>query len=146
MNAKDKLSARLMDAFLGETPSVAWGELLREASIELRTPPAWWDAMHEVEHRLSSAAAEVDCFNVYESLAVVRDIIDDNIPAGRPNEGTPTLDQLLSLLPGAHYMDPPDGGDVPLLEQLRRMANDAMHWRNLRAAIKTESATPPAGA
>ncbi|KUM02727.1 hypothetical protein AWB61_02915 [Chromobacterium sp. F49] len=26
-------------------------------------------------------------------------------------------------------MDPPDGGDVPLLEQLQRMARDAARWR-----------------
>ena len=35
-------------------------------------------------------------------------------------------------LPGAHYMDPPDGGDVPVSEQLSRMAKDAARYRFLR--------------
>jgi hypothetical protein len=36
---------------------------------------------------------------------------------------------LLSLLPGPYYMDPPDGGSVTVLEQLRRMADDAAKYR-----------------
>lgn len=41
---------------------------------------------------------------------------------------------LWALLPGsAVYLDPPDGGDVPLLEQLRRMSEDARRYRHLRA-------------
>lgn len=35
-------------------------------------------------------------------------------------------------LPGVYYMDPPDGGDVSLLKQLKRMANDAARYRLLR--------------
>lgn len=35
-------------------------------------------------------------------------------------------------LPGPLYMDPPDGGDAPLNEQLRRMAKDAARYRWLR--------------
>lgn len=34
-----------------------------------------------------------------------------------------------NVLPGHRYMDPPDGGDVPVLEQLRRMAKDAARYR-----------------
>ncbi|QND84549.1 Uncharacterized protein ChrSV_2323 [Chromobacterium vaccinii] len=37
--------------------------------------------------------------------------------------------ELARLLPGVFYMDAPDGGDVPLLEQLRRMARDAARYR-----------------
>lgn len=37
--------------------------------------------------------------------------------------------QLSELLPGPFYMDPPDGGDVPVMEQLRRMADDAERFR-----------------
>lgn len=37
-----------------------------------------------------------------------------------------------TALPGYYYMDPPDGGDVPLAEQLRRMAMDAARYRWLR--------------
>lgn len=36
-----------------------------------------------------------------------------------------------SLLPGSAYMDPPDGGDVTVFEQLQRMAADAELWRFL---------------
>lgn len=52
----------------------------------------------------------------------------------------PTYDQLAErvasleaalgdILPGAYYMDPPDGGSVDLIEQVRRMADDATKWR-----------------
>jgi hypothetical protein len=37
--------------------------------------------------------------------------------------------EVYALLPGYHYMDPPDGGDVSPLEQMRRMAEDAEKWR-----------------
>ncbi len=39
---------------------------------------------------------------------------------------------MANVLPGHRYMDPPDGGDVPVLEQLRRMAKDAERYRWLR--------------
>jgi hypothetical protein len=37
-----------------------------------------------------------------------------------------------NLLPGYYYMDPPDGGDVSVVEQVRRMAQDAARYRWLR--------------
>ena len=37
-----------------------------------------------------------------------------------------------AALPGVYYMDSPDGGDVPVSEQLRRMAKDAERYRLLR--------------
>ena len=37
-------------------------------------------------------------------------------------------DAIAALLPGVYYMDPPDGGDVPLVEQSRRMAADAARY------------------
>lgn len=37
--------------------------------------------------------------------------------------------ELSGLLPGPYYMDPPDGGSVTILEQLRRMAADAAKYR-----------------
>lgn len=43
--------------------------------------------------------------------------------------GMPTSTELSALLPGVYYMDPPDGGNVSLLEQLRRMSEDAAKWR-----------------
>jgi hypothetical protein len=46
-------------------------------------------------------------------------------------------DDIVRLLPGPYYMDPPDGGDVSLLEQLRRMAKDAELYRAMRNAEGT---------
>ena len=42
------------------------------------------------------------------------------------------VDACASTLPGPYYMDPPDGGDVSISEQLRRMACDAARYRWLR--------------
>lgn len=39
------------------------------------------------------------------------------------------MQYVMTLLPSVYYMDPPDGGDVSVLEQLRRMANDAAKYR-----------------
>lgn len=41
-------------------------------------------------------------------------------------------DALRALLPGVYYMDPPDGGDVDLVEQFRRMEKDAARYRWIR--------------
>ncbi len=41
-------------------------------------------------------------------------------------------DALAALLPGVYYMDPPDGGQVELIEQFRRMADDAARYQWLR--------------
>lgn len=42
------------------------------------------------------------------------------------------LEQCASALPGTYYMDPPDGGNVSIPEQIRRMAKDAARYRWLR--------------
>lgn len=42
------------------------------------------------------------------------------------------LAECAAVLPGAYYMDPPDGGDVSVSEQLSRMAKDAERYRLLR--------------
>ena len=48
------------------------------------------------------------------------------------DEARAERDAMANVLPGHYYMDPPDGGDVPVLEQLRRMAKDAARYRLLR--------------
>lgn len=48
---------------------------------------------------------------------------------------TAELAKCAAVLPGAYYMDPPDGGDVPVSEQLRRMAKDAERYRYLRRKV-----------
>jgi hypothetical protein len=50
--------------------------------------------------------------------------------------------ELMQLLPGPCYMDPPDGGSVTVMEQLRRMADDARKWREQHRPAK-HSFTPP---
>jgi len=45
---------------------------------------------------------------------------------------TAELDKCAAALPGACYMDQPDGGDVSVSEQLKRMAKDAERYRLLR--------------
>ncbi|HHJ1391098.1 ead/Ea22-like family protein [Pseudomonas aeruginosa] len=42
------------------------------------------------------------------------------------------LKECASALPGTEYMDPPDGGNVSIPEQIRRMAKDAARYRGLR--------------
>lgn len=42
------------------------------------------------------------------------------------------LKECASALPGTYYMDPPDGGNVCIPEQIRRMAKDAARYRWLR--------------
>lgn len=45
---------------------------------------------------------------------------------------TAELAACAAALPGVYYMGPQDGGDVPVSEQLRRMAKDAERYRLLR--------------
>jgi hypothetical protein len=45
------------------------------------------------------------------------------------------LDKCAAALPDSLYMDPPDGGDVPVSEQLRRMAQDAARYRYLERKV-----------
>lgn len=42
---------------------------------------------------------------------------------------------ICDALPGPYYMDPPDGGDVPLAEQVSRMARDAARYRWLARKV-----------
>ena len=44
-------------------------------------------------------------------------------------------DAIAALLPGVYYMDPPDGGDVPLAEKMRRMAADAARYRWIKRQL-----------
>lgn len=48
---------------------------------------------------------------------------------------------VLSVLPSIYYMDLPDGGDVSVLEQLRRMADDAAKYRAAPPVEQTRALT-----
>lgn len=54
---------------------------------------------------------------------------DDEIALYAASQRSEIEQYVLSVLPSVYYMDPPDGGDVSLLEQLRRMADDASKYR-----------------
>ena len=48
------------------------------------------------------------------------------------DEARAEREAMANVLPGVYYMDPPDGGSVPLGKQVRRMAMDAARYRLLR--------------
>ena len=61
-----------------------------------------------------------------EKLAEMNDslITDNRYLRGRVAELTSQMNEVVLAIPGTRYMDPPDGGDVSLGEQVRRMALD----------------------
>ncbi len=66
----------------------------------------------------------------------IRELLAAHDALKAENEKLLTLERdVLSTLPGVYYMDPPDGGDVSVLEQLRRMAKDAQRYRWLRGDL-----------
>ncbi|MBA5189783.1 ead/Ea22-like family protein [Pseudomonas aeruginosa] len=52
------------------------------------------------------------------------------------------LKECASALPGTYYMDPPDGGNVSIPEQIRRMAKDAARyrWRESETSKRSDKA------
>lgn len=86
---------------------------------------------HHLEpQKVGPLALEVQA--VADKMARALRIAIDNAIAAKFADSIPTAD-LLALLPGPHYMNPPDGGDVSVLEQLRRMSEDAAAWRHMSA-------------
>ena len=65
--------------------------------------------------------------------AAIRELLVERDALKVENEKLLALERDMSnALPGVYYMDPPDGGSVPLGEQVRRMAVDAARYRWLR--------------
>ena len=59
-----------------------------------------------------------------------------NLVEGDYQEGfRHATEEFAVLLPGSYYMDPPDGGSPTILEQVRRMAEDARKWREQEISI-----------
>jgi len=80
--------------------------------------------------RLFGSDAREGVNNLEERL---RDAIVKLDAAEAENERLLEFERSAALtLPGVYYMDPPDGGSVPLGEQVRRMAVDAARYRWLR--------------
>lgn len=108
------------------------------------------DKFREMAHRVMDADLCLDA--VTEARRVLREhfggnhaFLDDDLIRGvvKMREQIVALEQerdalraefnaCAGALPGPYYMDPPDGGNVSVPEQLRRMAADAERYRWLR--------------
>jgi hypothetical protein len=63
----------------------------------------------------------------------IRTLLDRLRKTEAENEQLREFERTAALtLPGVYYMDPPDGGDVSVLKQIKRMAKDAARYRLLR--------------
>lgn len=72
----------------------------------------------------------------YDALLAERDALKGQVETltGWYANSLDVVNEVTAILPGAHYMDPPDGGDVSIPEQVRRMAKDSERYRWLRMA------------
>jgi hypothetical protein len=78
----------------------------------------------------STDPAEQHPFAVCGTLDAAGLVIEQLLVGHANPEAVPA--EFVALLPGVTYMDPPDGGSVSVLEQFRRMAEDAARYRWLR--------------
>ncbi|WP_249207064.1 hypothetical protein [Burkholderia cenocepacia] len=104
-------------------------------SISLRA-----DELKESNTALDGTWCDADEKAAYEAEARLIERLHALLAAhpGQTEPRTVADADLAALLPGTYYMDPPDGGDISLLEQLRRMAKDAARHRSA-AAINDEA-------
>lgn len=81
--------------------------------------------------------------NLADSLRVERDAALAELESLRIQVSTLTewysnaldvISEVSAAIPGVTYMDPPDGGDVSIPEQIQRMAKDAKRYLWLRTA------------
>lgn len=126
------------------------GDLLdriKQASTPATTAPVvggvvWLEEIRDVAPRAleladrlvasGPKAAHVSASECHEISDFVRGVVA-LIDTARPAKAEGDVpDELIALLPGVYYMDPPDGGDVSVVEQFRRMAKDAARYRFLR--------------
>ncbi|MFE8033805.1 ead/Ea22-like family protein [Thiohalocapsa marina] len=91
--------------------------------------------VHEADNA-SFAAFYVDAdaeFIAACNPVTIRALLDRLKAAEAENERLREFERSAALtLPGVYYMDPPDGGSVEPVEQMRRMAKDAARYRWLR--------------
>ncbi len=107
-------------------------------------PETLWDAAYKAltSRYKDENNADSDYWGAFNSgiddaIDAMRGILEDAAPAAPvavPVAASNIEQYVLSVLPSVYYMDPPDGGDVSILEQLRRMADDAAKYRALTAA------------
>lgn len=88
-----------------------------------------WHARYGLRERfeeIKDALAEAIDLNGKTVLSAINEVISERDALARE------VDACAAALPGPYYMDPPDGGDVSISEQLRRMVRDAARYRWLR--------------
>ncbi|MCT5287590.1 hypothetical protein LZL11_24155 [Pseudomonas aeruginosa] len=91
----------------------------------LETAQAVWDRDQElIEEQRQQIARDSQTINKLRQKLQSAEVDRDRLKA--------ELEQSASVLPGNYYMDPPDGGNVSIPEQIRRMAKDAARYRALR--------------
>jgi hypothetical protein len=78
----------------------------------------------------STDPAEKHPFAVCGSLDAAGLVVEKLLVGHTEPDAAPA--EFVALLPSVTYMDPPDGGSVSVLEQFRRMAQDATRYRWLR--------------
>lgn len=109
---------------------------LRDYTIPLYTHPAPAASQAEPkreplsDERIDEIGEPFGYFQYGDAQGDKRRAFIDRLTRAR-DEARAERDAMANVLPGHYYMDPPDGGDVPVLEQLRRMAKDAARYRFL---------------
>ena len=106
----------------------------------------------EAYHAMLAAApvpTAADCTSVCDAYAAENQQFSDELTRLRAEvEALRAAAQAVAaLLPGPYYMDPPDGGSVTVIEQLRRMAADAARYRWIKrgASFREERDMGPGG-
>lgn len=100
----------------------------------------YWSVSDSYTIHLNGRKIELERGELEALLKIVALLAEDRCDAVQPiemlSQHLKTRDwvppaELYKLLPSTYYMDPPDGGNVSLLEQLQRMAEDAAKYRDL---------------
>ena len=117
-------------------------DLQNERDFAMRVQAAARDEAHEQYERALKAenriAIEQDrdkaILAVGHPLTAYQDVMREREAMRAERDELRTqLAAAQALLPGVYDMDPPDGGSVEMIVQLRRMADDAARYRWLRS-------------
>lgn len=104
-------------------------------------PAAAQEAVWELAKKVRTELDRASCPDAFMRLAVeavmehaaapvaVAPTLDAELAQDRMSELCELERDVLDSLPAVYYMDPPDGGNVSLGEQVKRMAEDAALWR-----------------
>ncbi|MDR8920499.1 hypothetical protein [Burkholderia multivorans] len=138
-----KIDAQPEGGEIAESP-VPQGEVARSVSARVGLTDA--QMLMQVDDELRAYLTKRDR---ERAVSAMRRALAARAAASHQGQPEPRAEvteaDLIALLPGTYYMDPPDGGDVSLLEQLRRMAADAGRYRWMRAHYTRFVALPDDG-